>query len=127
MRRPARNATGVGNVHSSYAEILDDSAVESRSRESRAMRLSITAMEEADADRVNNVKRSTEIYTVSRLWSALLEDIASPQNAYPAELKAQIISIGIFILRECEALRRDTRRDFETLTEICRIIEKGLA
>lgn len=111
----------------SYAEILEDSASQSRSQEREAMSLSISAMEAADADPSNPGKRATAIFTVSRLWTTLLEDLATPDNAYPSQLKAQLISIGIFILRQCEALRQDPKKDFETLTDISRIIEKGLA
>ena len=114
-------------MYSSYAEIIDDSAEHGRSSEREALLLSIVAMEEADRDPSNPGKRANAIYAVSRLWATLLEDLASPQNGYPPELRAQIVSIGIFILRQCEHLRRDNARNFAVVTEICRIIEKGLA
>ena len=114
-------------MHTSYADILEDSGDQTRSREREALRMSVEAMEEANRDPLNPGKRANAIYVVNRLWSALLEDIASPDNAYPPELKAQIVSIGIFILRQCEVLRNDGKRDFSTIAEICKIIEKGLA
>lgn len=114
-------------MHSSYAEIIEDSAEQGRSSEREALLHSIAVMEDADRDRSNPGKRAMAIYTVNRLWAMMLEDLASPQNGYPPQLRAQIVSIGIFILRQCEVLRSDRTKDFSVIAEISRIIEKGLA
>lgn len=113
-------------MNTAYDEILEESAGESRSREREAMRASIEAMEEADRNPGDPAARANAIFLTSRLWSALLEDLASADNGYPDELKAQIISIGIFVLRQCEALRSDTEKDFAAIAEISRILEEGL-
>ena len=115
-------------MHSTaYEEITADSGVEARLREREAILESIIAMEEADQDRSDLIKRTYAITVVNRLWTALIADLGSSQNQYPRELKAQLISIGIFILRQCEAMRNDDSKDFSFIVEISQILEKGLA
>ncbi len=37
-----------------------------------------------------------------RLWSVLMSDLANDDNALPNELRASLISIGIWVQRELE-------------------------
>ena len=56
----------------------------------------------------------------------LIEDLAAPDNGLPRELRAQIVSIGIWILRELERIRGDDKANFGDLIEVSRAIRKGL-
>ncbi|MCG6859117.1 MAG: flagellar biosynthesis regulator FlaF [Salaquimonas sp.] len=114
-------------MHNAYDEIAADSGTEARLREREALLQSIVAMEEADRNPSDAVRRTNAIVAVNRLWSTLVTDLASAQNQYPRELKAQLISIGIFVLRQCEAMRTDENKDFAAIVDISRTLEKGLA
>ncbi|RZJ17639.1 MAG: flagellar biosynthesis regulatory protein FlaF [Brevundimonas sp.] len=61
-----------------------------------------------------------------RLWSTLATDCSDPDNAMPKPLRAQIISLSLFISRHSSAVMRG-EEDFEPLIDINRMIMQGLA
>lgn len=61
-----------------------------------------------------------------RLWSTLATDCADPGNAMTMSLRAQIISISIFVGKHSSLVMRG-EDDFETLIDINRSIMQGLA
>ena len=61
-----------------------------------------------------------------RLWSTLATDCADPGNAMSMPLRAQIISISIFVGKHSSLVMRGDD-DFETLIDINRSIMQGLA
>ena len=61
-----------------------------------------------------------------RLWSTLATDCADPNNAQPMALRAQIISISLFVSRHSSAVMRG-EEDFEPLIDINRMVMQGLA
>ena len=60
-----------------------------------------------------------------RLWSTLATDCADPGNAMNMALRAQIISISIFVSKHSSAVMRGDD-DFQTLIDINRAIMQGL-
>jgi len=61
-----------------------------------------------------------------RLWSALATDCSDPNNSMSAPLKAQIISISLFVSRHSSVVMRG-EDDFEALIDINRMVMQGLA
>lgn len=61
-----------------------------------------------------------------RLWSALATDCSDPNNAMNPALKAQIISISLFVSRHSSAIMRG-EDDFEALIDINKMVMQGLA
>lgn len=61
-----------------------------------------------------------------RLWSALATDCADPANNQPEALRAQIISLSIWVNKHSSAVMR-REEDFEPLIEINRIVMQGLS
>ena len=61
-----------------------------------------------------------------RLWSTLATACSEPANTMPQALRAQIISLDLFISRHSSAVMRG-EDDFETLIDINRMIMQGLA
>lgn len=61
-----------------------------------------------------------------RLWSTLATDCSDPDNALNNPLKAQIISISLFVSRHSSAVMRG-EEDFEALIDINRMVMQGLA
>jgi flagellar protein FlaF len=60
-----------------------------------------------------------------RLWSTLATDCSMPDNQLPAPLRAQIISISLWVGRHTSAVIRG-EEEFEPLIDINRIIMQGL-
>lgn len=59
------------------------------------------------------------------IWSAFRVDLLDPGNRLPKELKAQLISISLFIERETTEVLNDTA-DMEALIDINKQIMEGL-
>ena len=60
-----------------------------------------------------------------RLWSVLATDCANPDNGMDKSLRAQIISISLFVSRHSSAVMRG-EDDFEALIDINRMVMQGL-
>ena len=110
----------------SYTEILDDTATESRKREQRAFERSIELLREAQLAGPKSRQGAEAITFVNRLWSLLMEDLAKPENALPKELKAELISIGIWVMGELEQVRKGKKDDFSAIIEVSDSIAKSL-
>ncbi len=61
-----------------------------------------------------------------RLWSVLATDCANPDNTMPKNLRAQIISISLFVSRHSSTIMRG-EDDFEALIDINKMVMQGLA
>jgi flagellar protein FlaF len=61
-----------------------------------------------------------------RLWSTLATDCSDPDNALAKPLRAQIISISLFVSRHSSAIMRG-EEDFGPLIDINRMVMQGLA
>lgn len=69
--------------------------------------------------------RATALERAHRLWSILLGDLLSPGNALPAELKGQLVSLGLWAQREAMA-RMDDQGSLEPLMALHRDMIAGL-
>jgi flagellar protein FlaF len=61
-----------------------------------------------------------------RLWMTLAADCARPDNALSSELRAQIISLSMWVGRQSSAVMRN-EEGFDPLIEVNRIMMQGLA
>ncbi|CFX54855.1 Flagellar FlaF [Candidatus Filomicrobium marinum] len=110
----------------SYTDVLSDSSASARELEGKALDHSIELLRKA-AEVGPNTKEATEaIYFLQRLWTVLLEDLSNPENGLPDELRAQVISVGIWILREAEKIRQGEVASFDGLIEVSVAIREGL-
>lgn len=109
-----------------YTEILDDAPADAREREHQAIERSIELLNTAKKSGVGSRQAVEALYYLDRLWSLLLDDLANAENRLPKELRASLISIGIWILREIEELRNQRTQSFKGLIDISEIISKGL-
>jgi flagellar protein FlaF len=60
-----------------------------------------------------------------RMWSALAADCAQPHNALPPALRAQIISLSVWVGRHSSAVMRGGE-SFDPLININRMMMQGL-
>ena len=61
-----------------------------------------------------------------RLWSALATDCSDPDNALANPLRAQIISISLFVNKHSSEIMRGDE-DFEPLIDINKMVMQGLS
>jgi flagellar protein FlaF len=107
--------------------MLQESSSEARERERVALDRSIAMMELAMTSEAMPADIAGAIVFTNKLWTVLIEDLAAPDNGLPRELRAQIVSIGIWILRELERIRsEDNKPSFGDLIEVSKAIRKGL-
>jgi flagellar biosynthesis activator protein FlaF len=110
----------------SYAEIIDDSPSDARDRERQAIERSIELLNAAKKSGLRSRHAVEALHYLDRLWSLLLDDLANAENRLPKELRASLISIGIWILREVDDIRNERSKNFKGLIDVSETICKGL-
>ncbi len=97
---------------SSYSDVLDHSSGNVREAERGAILQSIKLLEKAEAAGVNSREAINALLYVRRLWEFFVLQLADSENQLPKKLRADLISVGLGILKEAEAL---ARKEFEEL------------
>ncbi|MGE0211640.1 MAG: flagellar biosynthesis regulator FlaF, partial [Parvibaculaceae bacterium] len=105
---------------------IEEAATGSRARERDAKDRAITLLEEAEREGLRSVKGVEALLYTRRLWAIMLEDLARTDNDLPRELRANLISIGFWILKEAERVRNGEIQSVRTMIEITSIIRDGL-
>lgn len=110
----------------SYADVQTDSLADARDRERQLLSRSIDLLDAAQKKGASSLEAVEAIHFTNRVWTSLLEDLGSPENALPKELRANLISIGLWLLREAEEVRQGRSDNFEGLIEVSQIIRDGI-
>jgi flagellar protein FlaF len=82
-------------------------------------------MDAAAADPLDVKTRMDALDWNRRLWSTLATDCASEDNTLPKPVRAQIISLSLWVNRHTSGVMRRTE-EFEPLIELNRVIMQGL-
>ena len=83
-------------------------------------------MTAAESDETDLAARIDALDWNRRLWSTLAREVSEPANGLPGPLKAQIISLSLFVSKRSSAVMR-RQEDFEPLIDINRMMMQGLA
>jgi flagellar protein FlaF len=110
----------------SYTEIMEESADVCRARERAAFDRAIDLMESADAADAPAGKLSEAVRFVQRLWSVLIDDLTHPENDLPEALRADLVSIGLWTLRQSDRILRGDAHGFDGLIFVNAKIRDGL-
>jgi flagellar biosynthesis activator protein FlaF len=110
-----------------YEQVAEETSERIRKNEEMALSHSINLMRSAEAPDADERAKVEAVFFVNRLWGVLLEDLASRENPLPEELRAKLISIGIWVLRTTEDIRRGKVHSFAGLIEVTQTIATGLA
>lgn len=110
----------------SYAEIEVDSVADARDRERQLISRSIDLLAKAKTKGSASLEAVEAIHFTNRVWTSLMEDLGSADNELPNELRASLISIGMWVLREADAVRQGASDNFEGLIEVSAIIRDGI-
>ncbi|MDW6024424.1 flagellar biosynthesis regulator FlaF [Mesorhizobium sp. BAC0120] len=110
----------------SYAEIQSDSVADAKDRERQLLTRSIDLLAVAHHKGNDSVEAIEAIHFLNRVWTSFIEDLGSAENELPIELRANLISIGLWLLREAEEVRQGRSNNFEGLIEVSQIIRDGI-
>lgn len=109
-----------------YAEVQMDDQGEARAREQTALANSIELMQRAQLPGATSTDAVKAIVFTRKLWIVLIEDLSDPKNGLPKELRGSLVSIGIWILRELDAVAAEPQRGFADLIAVSTPIRDGL-
>lgn len=109
-----------------YNEVLDESPKEAREQERTALERSIALLQEAEKNGPLSREAVEAIYFVRKLWGIFIEDLAKPENGLPPKLRADLVSVGLWVMRESEEIRQGRSSNFTALIDVSRTISEGL-
>jgi flagellar protein FlaF len=110
----------------SYAEVIEDSSRDCRQREFDLFERAIHLMKSANGMPPQSPEMFDAIVFVQRLWTFLIKDLGHPDNGLPDNLKGQLISIGLWVMRESDRVVRGEQKSLESLIDINTMIQEGL-
>jgi flagellar biosynthesis activator protein FlaF len=111
----------------SYADAVEQGGVASRARERAALARAADLLRAAQKAGLRTVAGAEAVYAVNRVWSFLIEDLSLSDNELPDDLRANLISIGIHVLRLLDRIRSGDSGAAEEVIEISDIIIGGLS
>jgi flagellar protein FlaF len=109
-----------------YNEVIEDSRQTMRARERQAMDRVIAMLRAAREREPGSRERVEALFYLRRLWMIFLNDLNAPANELPEQLRAGIISIGIWMMKEIDRAREGTTTDLTPMIEINELIRDGL-
>ena len=110
----------------SYAEILEDAPEIGRERERAAFDRALDLMKIADRPDAGLSDRQAASSFVTNLWSVLIDDLCSPDNALPESLRGDLVSLGLWSMREAGHILAKPEYSLATLIEVNTSIRDGL-
>ncbi|HEX6979201.1 MAG TPA: flagellar biosynthesis regulator FlaF [Alphaproteobacteria bacterium] len=96
-----------------------------RATEYRLLAQVTYALTQAKEDPANVKKTSDAVLSNMKLWNAFVNDLSHPGNQLPKDLKSRLISLGLWVVRECHAVL-DGKGDIDAMILVNRNIMQGL-
>lgn len=109
-----------------YKEVSADNTANTRETERAAFVRAISLLRAAQGQDPQGREAVEAIFFTNQLWCTLLEDLSKTDNGLPQELRASLISIGIWVLRRTEDIREGRTDDFAALIDVSQTICDGL-
>ena len=109
-----------------YEEVLEDDQSAARRVEFMALDRAVTMLMRADEDKDAPFAGIEALHYTRQLWTTFANELASPDNALPESLRASLISIAIFILKEADAIGLGRSTNYAGIADICGIVRDGL-
>jgi len=109
-----------------YNEAVEDSHQTMRARERAAMDKVIGMLRAAQEKGPLSRERVEALFYLRRLWAIFLDDLNDSNNELPDQLRAGIVSIGIWMMKEIDRVRARVTDDLAPMIEINEIIRDGL-
>lgn len=112
---------------SGYEAVIEDSGHEARAREHRALDHGIDLLKRLQNGDLLPPEEAEALLYIRRLWAFFVQDLASPRNGLPEKLRAELISIGLWIIKEADRIRQEKASDVDELLGINVLIRDALA
>jgi flagellar biosynthesis activator protein FlaF len=112
---------------SSYDAVIEDSGREARTREQQALNHGIDLLTRLQSGELPPPEDTEALLFIRRLWAFFVEDLSSARNGLPEKLRAELISIGLWIIGEADRVRQEKSSDVAELVAINVIIRDALA
>jgi flagellar biosynthesis activator protein FlaF len=109
-----------------YNEVIEDSRQTLRNHEREAMDRVIAMLCLAQEKGPMSRERVEALFYLRRLWTIFIDDLKDPNNELPEQLRAGLISIGIWMMKEIERARGRLTDDLTPMIEINQLIRDGL-
>ncbi|WP_038034978.1 flagellar biosynthesis regulator FlaF [Thermopetrobacter sp. TC1] len=109
-----------------YKDIAGEDYARAREEEAMAIDFAIDMLRRGEQQGIRSVEAVKALHFTRRLWLFFLDDLADPANGLPDDLKARLISIGIWVIKELERIDRREQDTFADLIDIMEIIRDGL-
>ena len=106
--------------------MVEESRQTLRARERAAMDHVIGMLRLAQEKGPLSRERVDALFYLRRLWMIFLDDLKDPNNELPDQLRAGIVSIGIWMMKEIDRVRSRATDDLAPMIEINEIIRDGL-
>lgn len=109
-----------------YNEVIKDDLASARDRERQILARSIELLA-AVPDKSHYGREAIEaIHYTRKVWTRFIEDLNQADNELGVELRAKLISIALWILKECERIRRRQSNNYQGIIDVTTIIRDGL-
>ena len=109
-----------------YNDVIEDSRQTMRARERAAMDRLIAMLRTAQEKGPQSRERIDALFYLRRLWTIFINDLNDPNNELPDQLRAVIISIGIWMNKEIDRVCGGLTNDLTPMIEINELIRDGL-
>ncbi len=109
-----------------YSEVIEDDPQLARANERAVILHSIRLLEQAEKAGPKSREAVEALLFLRRLWEFFLIELGQPENQLPVKLRAELISVGIGLLKEAEAIQRGESSDFASLKAISQSIADAL-
>jgi flagellar protein FlaF len=109
-----------------YGEVLEEVPKLARERERMALEKAIEMLKIAEQKGPKSVESVEALFFVRRLWGIFIEDLAKAENELPQEVRAALVSVGLWVMNEAEEIRQGRSKDFKSLIDVSRTIAEGL-
>ena len=110
----------------SYAEVLEDGADETRARERRALDHAIELLQRGAACGPRSPEALEAVQFLQQLWGFFIQDLTDPNNDLAEQLRADLISIGLWVIKESDHVINERSTNFAGLIDINMTIRDGL-
>jgi flagellar protein FlaF len=111
----------------SYVDVCESSSENARENERRAFDKGLALLEAAAASPADQRHGEEAVSYQQALWGILIRDLTDPANDLSDDLKANLISIGLWVMRETDAIVAGRSHNWRGLIDINRTIREGLA
>jgi flagellar protein FlaF len=109
-----------------YSQVVEDGPEEARRREREAFDHALSMLVRAQEKGAGSVDAVRALHFLQLLWSILIDDLCNAENDLTEALKAGLISIGLWVAKEIDALRSGRIATFADLIEINQLVRDGL-